>query len=114
MQNAARLVNLTPHDVNIQNLDGTFQTVWRNEAMGVARVEMISSQIQRYPLACAQTTVVKSKVIGLPEPVFGVVWIVSAMVREACPDRKDLASPGELIRDEKGNPIGCKGLVFNA
>lgn len=112
MQNAARLVNLTPHDVNIQNLDGTFQTVWRDGT--VARVEMISSQIQRYPLACAQTTVVKSKVIGLPEPVFGVVWIVSAMVREACPDRKDLASPGELIRDEKGNPIGCKGLVFNA
>lgn len=112
MQNTARLVNLTPHDVNIQNLDGTFQAVWRDGT--VARVEMISSQIQRYPLACAQTTVVKSKVIGLPEPVFGVVWIVSAMVREACPERKDLASPGELIRDEKGNPIGCKGLVFNA
>lgn len=112
MQNTARLINLTPHDVNIQNLDGTFQTICRDGT--VARVEMISSQIQRYPLACAQTTVVKSKVIGLPEPTFGVVWIVSAMVREACPDRKDLASPGELIRDEKGNPTGCKGLVFNA
>lgn len=111
MQNTARLVNLTPHDINIQNLDGTFQTVWRDGT--VARVEMISTPIVRYPLACQSFVNVKGKVVGLPEPVFGTVWIVSAMVREACPERKDLASPGELIRTESGIPTGCKGLVFN-
>jgi hypothetical protein len=49
-------------------------------------------------------------VTGLPAPVLGTIYIVSYMVRMACPDRYDLASPGELVRDKDGRPIGCKTL----
>ena len=42
-----------------------------------------------------------------------VLLIVSAMVRQALPDRKDLASPGDLVRDENGAVIGCGNLIIN-
>ena len=37
------------------------------------------------------------------------VFIVSGMVA-AMVERDDVMSPGPLLRDEEGRPIGCKGL----
>jgi len=54
------------------------------------------------------------EVIGLPAPAEGVLLIVSALVADASPDRLDLVSPGELVRDDKGQPVGCKGFVRKA
>jgi hypothetical protein len=53
------------------------------------------------------------EVVGLPEPVIGVWYVVSGQVRTALPHRLDLYSPGDLVRDEKGVVIGCRGLVRN-
>lgn len=50
---------------------------------------------------------------GLPEPLPNVMYIVSALVRMALPERNDLASPGDLVRDENGKITGCKNLVVN-
>jgi hypothetical protein len=50
--------------------------------------------------------------VDLP-PETGDIYIVSNIVRQAFPDRKDLASPGDLIRDENGIVIGCKNLIVN-
>lgn len=50
---------------------------------------------------------------GLPEEQDDVVIIVSMAVRQALPNRKDLASPGALRKDEAGMPTGCYGLNFN-
>ena len=57
---------------------------------------------------------VYGEVTGLPEFKKGVYYVVSAMVRQALPGRKDLLSPGQLIRNEAGQPIGCLGLVRNS
>ena len=54
------------------------------------------------------------EVTGLPEFKKGVYYVVSAMVRQALPERKDLLSPGQLIRNEAGQPVGCLGLVRNS
>ena len=51
------------------------------------------------------------EVTGLPAPKEGTVYIVSTMVRLAVPDRDDVFSPGELVRGDDGQPIGCRGLV---
>lgn len=53
------------------------------------------------------------EVEGLPEVQDDVVIIVSMAVRQALPERKDLASPGSLRKDESGMPTGCYGLNFN-
>ena len=47
---------------------------------------------------------------GLPEPVDNVIYIVSALALNAVPDRADVVAPGNLQRDEKGQPIGCCGF----
>jgi hypothetical protein len=49
-------------------------------------------------------------VTGLPEPKEGVFLVVSALVLAACPDRQDLRSPGEAVRDSEGKIVGCRGL----
>ena len=56
---------------------------------------------------------VYGEVEGLPEERDGVTIIVSMAVRQALPERKDLASPGSLRKDESGMPTGCYGLNFN-
>ncbi len=52
-------------------------------------------------------------VVDLPEERPDTFLIVSAMVRSALPNRKDLASPGDLIRNDQGVVIGCKNLIIN-
>lgn len=46
--------------------------------------------------------------------VYARTFIVSAMVRQALPHRTDLVSPGKLIRNKEGQPIGCDGLIENS
>lgn len=36
------------------------------------------------------------------------------MTGVACPDRLDLLSPGDLVRDEKGVIVGCTNFVMNS
>jgi len=98
-----RLVNLTPHTVNVIN--------GQNYASeGVVRVSETETQVGEVggiPLFSK----VFGKVVGLPEPTEGTMFIVSALVKAACPDRKDLLVPTKLVRDEKGNIIGCCGFA---
>lgn len=51
---------------------------------------------------------------GLSEELYfeapGVYYIVSAMVANALPNRKDLLVPAEQVRDSEGKIIGCRSL----
>ena len=40
----------------------------------------------------------------------GVIYIVSVLVKQACPDRSDFVSPSDLFRNNRGEVIGCKGF----
>jgi hypothetical protein len=51
------------------------------------------------------------QVENLPAPSPDIIYIVSFLVKQALPDRRDLISPGELVRDAQGCPIGCKGFI---
>lgn len=107
---SSQLVNLTPHTVNIYDLEGKVQVV-SLQSEGVARVSTTSvvvGEIQGVSLVATKY----GQIEGLPEPKEGVIYVVSFIVRQAAPHRTDLASPGQLIRDEKQQPIGCKGLDF--
>lgn len=106
----ATLVNLTPHDLNIINLKGIATTIEKSGQ--IARVT--ETRTFREPLdGIGVSSTVFGEVEGLPEPVDGVFLIVSQLVRSAVPHRKDVLSPGLLIRDEAGNPKGCEGLTGN-
>jgi hypothetical protein len=49
---------------------------------------------------------------GLPYQQDEVFYIVSNLVQSAYPNRTDLFCPAEVVRDDKGNIIGCKSLSY--
>ena len=109
------MLNRTEHEVTIFN------------TIGVNTPDMVLEQYTGEPIrvSCESRKVdtvegidiyenIYGEVTGLPEFKEGVYYVVSAMVRQALPERKDLLSPGQLIRNEAGQPIGCLGLVRNS
>ena len=100
-----KLVNLTPHEINIGGRvilpSGT-----------VTRCEEITVRVGSFDgIELVQKEY--GEVIDLPDLEWNTLYIVSAMVRMAVPGRMDLASPGDLVRDENGKIIGYKNLVIN-
>ena len=78
-----QFVNLTPHVLNVHT----------NEA---GEVELYSVQY--------------GDISGLPDAQPNVVYVTSGMVNAALPERQDVVSPGDLIRNADGKPVGCQGL----
>ena len=104
------VINCTPHDINII-LDKEENIVIKASGI-VARVATTmnpSGMIGNIPLSETRF----GEVENLPEPKKGTRYIVSRIIKEACPERHDLLVPGECVRDEEGKIIGCKSLSIN-
>lgn len=107
-------INCTPHAVNIQREDGSTLTVepsgdFARVATNVENVNIPGIE----GIKVVKTTFDTTKVDGLPEPTEGVIYIVSLITLNALKGiRSDLVAPGNLIRDEKGNIVGCDGLTI--
>lgn len=99
--------NFTSHTINVHN--GDKELVATFESAGVARCSQENTQrgsidgIELYDVQYGEVS-------GLPDPQDDTYYIVSFMVKNALPARSDLLSPGELLRDAQGRPIGCIGL----
>lgn len=109
------LKNLTPHEVKIFKLVGTTPDldVVIEEGEEVVRVSCEYIKVDKKVDGIDLYRTVFGEVTGLPDYEEGVYLLVSTMVREVLPLRKDLVSPGQLLRDDKGEVIGCLGLVGN-
>lgn len=104
------LVNLTPHALHLVLPNGDTQTVAPSGT--VARCASQSSPAGNWDgVPLSRTTF--GAVQDLPAPQAGTLFVVSALVRQAVPDRTDVASPGDLLRDADGAVVGCKGLIVN-
>jgi hypothetical protein len=104
-----QIVNLTPHVLNIDGLviEPTKPTPRLNEIRyHVSQLDVDGKMIDVVRVHYGATT-------HLPPLISGLVYIVSQLVKQANPTRLDLYSPGELVRDDKGNVIGCKDIVNN-
>ena len=108
-----KLTNLTPHDIKILFEDGTTLNV---PASGeVARVASTNDTVGGV-MTDGGTVPIKAvtygEVTGLPkyDPEKSVYYLVSSLVAARVPDRRDVLVPGDFVRDEKGNIIGCKSL----
>lgn len=106
-----RFVNLTPHDVTVSSCGKIKKYVKDGNVARVSETVTLAFTIDD----CDISDVVFGDIIGLPAPVKGVYFIVSAMVKEAVKKsgsgRNDCVSPGNLIRNEKCEVIGCKGFT---
>lgn len=109
MSEKLSVVNKTPHVVTIYSGDGLDKVATIEPLLPAARCETVQV------LVAKQDDILFYKtryglVHNLPEPKPGVIYIVSLLVQQAAPHRDDLWSPGQLVRDEKGLPVGCIGL----
>lgn len=115
------LVNMTPHTVNIHNAQGDVITLPPSTQSVRVKADLVKVEehdgIDIYAVQYGDLEMVdnatKIATPGLPPATDGVLYIVAGMCTDkirATTDRKDFVSPGDLIRDDKGQPVGCKGV----
>lgn len=101
--------NLTPHPLKVRLANGEFREFPKCE--NPLRISTKTSQIrlvEGIPLFATE--------MGAPENVppveSGVYYVVSRLAasHENLRHRQDLLCPGPLVRDEKGQVIGCEGF----
>lgn len=100
------LINMTPHPLAIRMRE----EVIRLAPSGIVPRCSASRMPCDYTDGIQTVRTTLGSVVDLPDAKEGVYLIVSALVMNACPDRADLRSPGEAVRDAAGVIVGCNGL----
>lgn len=104
-------INCTPHPITLLGSDNeVVMTLPKGEV--VPRLSQSTKEVDVVEgVSITETSF--GEIQDLPEPKEGVLLIVSRLVLTACPSRKDLVVPNELVRDSDGNIKGCKSLARN-
>ena len=102
------IINLTPHPVNLLDVDANVIITFHSE--GLARCSQNDIIIGKLNKDIILTKTSYGEVIGLPEQSPRTFYIVSRLVRNALPNRTDLLVPNQLIRDSEGQIVGCRSF----
>ena len=111
--------NYTPHDIDVYYDEGNVVVTY--PSVGVARVterkyhaETIVAQDYDDDVFIPITYKSFGEVTGLPDDNYEngrpVLYIVSGYVKSALPDRHDLITPDDPVRNADGKIIGCRGF----
>ena len=108
------IVNLTPHALNImpQGPDGPVVTIPPSGQVArcaVDRVQVDTITVDGISVPVNQTRF--GEVSDLPDPQPDTIFVVSALVAQAVPDRQDVFIVDDAVRDEQGRIIGCRALA---
>lgn len=127
-----KVINLTQHTINIYDNDeneifalppsGSVARI-RTEEVPLGRVLMEDETSKvgnrsfiegAFPLFMTETlgdpyVIREGKEEPLPKEIYGTIFVVSGIFRSHF-KRSDFWQPGRLLRNEKGQPIGCVGL----
>jgi hypothetical protein len=123
-----KFVNLTPHTINVMgkiavSIGPSGRSLRVSQEMNLVHTEdgidFYRANYGSLELVDNETKQVVSS--QPPAPEDNTVYIVSGQCLEALKSmtgldgkaRIDFAAPGELVRDDKGQPVGCKGLKIN-
>ena len=109
-----RIVNLTPHALNLmpQGPDGPTVTIPPSGQVArcaVDRVQVDTVTVDGITVPVNQTRF--GQVSGLPDPKPDTIFVVSALVAQAVPNRPDVFIVDDAIRDEQGRIIGARALA---
>ena len=108
------IVNLTPHALNLMPAGPDGPTVTIPPSGQVARCTVDRVQVDTITVDGISVPVNKTQfgqVSGLPDPQPDTIYVVSALVAQAAPDRQDLFIVDDAIRDDQGRIIGARALA---
>ena len=113
------IVNLTPHPLNLmpEGPDGPTATI--PPSGQVARCAVDREQVDTVTVDGITVPVNQTRfgeVSDLPDPRPGIVfpdtiYVVSALVAQAVPDRPDVFIVDDAVRDDQGRIIGARALA---
>ena len=108
------IVNLTPHALNLMpgGPDGPTVTIPPSGQVArcaVDRVQVDTVTVDGITIPVNQTRF--GAVSGLPNPQPDTIYVVSAIVAQAAPDRADVYIVDDAVRDEQGRVIGARALA---
>ena len=111
-----KLVNKTPHDVNVYSGSEIVATY---PSAGQIRLKEKIVASRKIEDSNGVELDIVDKEYGsseLPKPVYMQFFIVSKIVRDAFPDRTDLlvpdTGPDSVVRDDNGQIIGIRRFQF--
>ncbi len=101
-----KIINLTPHELNIYDDKALVMAIPPSGRIARIGIEKdLIDTINGIPVFQSKA----GEPEGLPDQAENTIFVVSGIFRSVCP-RQDLYQPGELLRNESGQPIGCIGL----
>ena len=108
------IVNLTPHALSLMPAGPTGPVVTIPPSGQVARcatsrVQVGTVTVNGIPIPINQTRF--GEVSGLPAPQPNTIYVVSALVAQAVPERQDVFITDDAVRDAQGRIIGCRALA---
>lgn len=102
------IINYTPHDINIYNEDSKYMRTYPSQGMiRLRRKEKLVTTMNNIPVWSITHEATPET---LPPPLPYTYFVVSSVVAEAHPHRKDFLTPHKLVKDSHGKIIGTKGL----
>ena len=103
--NGEKVVNLCPHPINIISPLNKGEIIEIPQSGQVARVDKLSPDIERHAGFPIRREVYR-EIFGLPSPMEGVIYVVSAPVINVLNDsRDDVVSLGHPVRDTQGKVV---------
>ena len=106
-----KIINCCDHNVNICDRYGNIIKVYepsgyharlRQDSYIIDHIDGIPVKVRR-----------NDRIVGLPEPEEGTLYIVSEIMRWACPDRTDIISCGGKYHDSTGRVRGWTAFARN-
>jgi len=111
-------INYTPHDIKVVKGDSVTTIPASGMVVRISSRRVLVGNVGGFDLFTTiygepETVVAGVATPGMPPQQEGAKIIVSGLVRDKCPTRYDLVSPGDQVRDEKGAIIGCRSFDTN-
>jgi len=108
------IVNLTPHPLNLmpEGPDGPTATI--PPSGQVARCAVDREQVDTVTVDGITVPVNQTRfgeVSDLPDPRPDTIYVVSALVAQAVPERQDVFIVDDAVRDDQGRIIGARALA---
>jgi hypothetical protein len=106
----SEVVNLCPHEIELR----VGEAVVTIPSSGLARCAEEREELGLGAVGDTFVPLVRCRygeVTGLPEPRPGTLFVVSHLVAQQLPQRRDLVVPDRLVRDERGVVVAAQALA---